>query len=326
MQKILKVPVRRMPREAINEPLYRVQARKKFDANIRIKIPVHCSGLLFDDLFLIVEKIEDQYNSYKKGSYFEQINRNSGTFVEVDDVAIALLRKSMEIAAFFEGSYDISIMPLLRQWGFYDAEKSRTIPKEEDLQEALKKVDFRNIEIRNNSVRIPKEQELLTASFIKAYAVDQVMKKLKQEGVTDAVVNAGNSTIAGLNDQSHLSWDINISDPDLREHLLFTLKLSNTSFSTSAQKEGSIKIGERTYGHILNPKTGFPATNKQVGVVSENCVEGDMLSTALMTADSKKWTEIMPEINKKWNVSGYMIDQSRTIFFSENFKEEIHLI
>lgn len=312
-----------MHREQNKSQQYHAQVRFLFHATVKIKIPVAYSILLLDDLFSIMESVDYQYNSYRKDSYFDLINRSAGSFVEVDDVTIFLLKKIKEVASFFDGLYDISIMPLLRLWGFYQSGENRRLPSEEELQAALQKIDFRKIELEGNKVRIQKGQELTTGSFLKAFAVDRVVKELKRAGVSDALINAGGSTIRYLNDESHPFWDIRVYDPDVREQLLFGLKLSNGCFSTSAQKETRIVIDGKEYGHILNPKTGFPAANKQVGIVGKNAFEGDMLSTALMNVPSEQWKPLLKQLDERWGVSGFVIDENRKITFSDNFNENM---
>ena len=73
--------------------LYKVQTRFLFHSDIKLKIPVEFDDIVFDDLYSILEEVNEKYNSYSKNSYISKINKNSGRFVEVNDETIEILEK-----------------------------------------------------------------------------------------------------------------------------------------------------------------------------------------------------------------------------------------
>ena len=104
--------------------LYKVQTRFLFHSDIKLKIPVEFDDIVFDDLYSILEEVNEKYNSYSKNSYISKINKNSGRFVEVNDETIEILEKIIYYSDKLNGEYDITIMPLIKLWGFY-----KKIPK-----------------------------------------------------------------------------------------------------------------------------------------------------------------------------------------------------
>lgn len=305
--------------------LYKVQERWMFHARIRIKIPVTCNESLFNDLYALLEQIDKTYNSYNKDSYISRINQCAGSFVEVDNETVFILQTVKTLADYFDGVYDITLMPLIRLWGFYDKAIQR-IPSQEAINRTLQLVDYRKIEIEGNSVRIGKGQELITGSFIKAYAVDQLTEKLKSEGITDAIINAGGSTIMCITDETHPYWQINVQDPEDEQLTLYKLHLSNGCFSTSSQSIGFIEVDGKKYGHILNAKTGYPTPNKQTGIISEQCFIGDILSTAFLNTDAELFIEKLSLISSQYKVEGFLIDAENKVAYGKKFKERIRLI
>ena len=99
--------------------MYKVQVRFLFHSDIKIKIPEIYDDSVFDDLFGILEEVNKRYNSYSENSYIDKINKNSGHFVKVDIETVEILRKVIHLSKIIGGEYDITIMPLIRLWGFY---------------------------------------------------------------------------------------------------------------------------------------------------------------------------------------------------------------
>lgn len=297
--------------------LYKAQTRFLFYAHIKVKISAFYEDDIFDELFSVLETIDKKYNSFQADSYFDQINKHSGSYVDVDDETIRILKKVIALSHFFDGKYDITIMPLIRLWGFYKNAQSR-IPSREEIEDAKLLVDYKSIEIDQNKVRIAKNQEIITGSFIKAYAVDQLVSKMQEIGISDAIVNAGGSTIRAITNNSHPMWEVVIRDPE-SEAQLFKLDISNQCYSTSSQTKTFVDIDGSKYGHILNPKTGFPSKVKQISIVSDDCMIGDILSTALFNETADSFIEKMNVLSQCYNIEGFMIDEDNQVISTNGF-------
>jgi len=295
--------------------LYKAQTRFLFHAHIKIKISAFFDDSIFDELFSVLEETDKKYNSYQAGSYIDLINKHAGEFVEVDDETIRILKQVIHLSGFFDGAYDITIMPLIRLWGFYKDEQ-RQIPTSQEIAEIRHSVDYKRIEIKGNSVRIGKEQEIITGSFIKAYAVDKLIERIKEKGINDAIINAGGSTIAAITNEAHPFWQIMVRNPD-SEALLFKLNIANQCYSTSSQSTTFIEIDGKRYGHILNPKTGFPSGNKQIGIISDSCMLGDIISTGLFNETAQGFLEKIELLSEHYNIEGFIIDDSNNITYTK---------
>lgn len=303
-----------------NGLVYKVQTRWLFHAHIKLKIPVFCDEALFDEFYSILEEVDRKYNSYREDSYFDRINKDAGNFVEVDQETISILKQVIFFSEFFDGEYDITIMPLIRLWGFYKDDQQK-LPSNDEIREVREKVDYRKIEIEGDRVRIAKGQEIITGSFIKAYAVDRLVEKMRSLGITDAIINAGGSTIMAVNNNIHPYWSIDVTNPEREKKHLFNLRLSNDCFSTSAQSKMFVDIDNKRYGHILSPRNGYPSENRQVGVITENCFIGDIISTGLFNQSVESFNEKITKLSQYYPVSGFLMDKDGKIVFSSNFEE-----
>ena len=313
--------------------MYKVQVRFLFHSDIKIKIPEIYDDSVFDDLFGILEEVNKRYNSYSENSYIDKINKNSGHFVKVDIETVEILRKVIHLSKIIGGEYDITIMPLIRLWGFY--KKNPVLPCFEKIKKVKRLVDYKKIIIdkKRNRVKIGKNQEIITGSFIKAYAIEKMVEEMKKIGIKDAIVNAGGSSIIAIDE-----WGIIAENPEDEKEVLrnvngmptritkykysgngnndlFEIKIKNMSYSTSNQKNTYLIIDNEKYGHIISPKTGFPSQNKQVGVITENAFFGDIISTGLYNQTPEGFYEIMEKLSCEMEISGFLIDKSGKIHY-----------
>ena len=301
----------------MDEFLYKVQTRFLFHSSIRIKIPAICSEEQMDSLFGLLESVDKRYSSYQAGSFFDRINKNAGSFVTVDDETVRILRQAKKLSGFFDGRYAITVMPLVRLWGFYKDDVKR-VPSEDELAQVLPLVNDGMIDIDGNRVRIAEGQEIVTGSFIKAYAVDRLVEKMREMKITDAIVNAGGSTMAAVNNAAHPSWQVGVDVPGTDDPL-FVTDIANGVYSTSAQGDSFVEIGGKRYGHILNPQTGYPSSNKMVGVVTESAMLGDMVSTGLFNESAAGFLEKMQLLQKDFSIEGFLMDEAGNITRSAGF-------
>lgn len=320
------------------ERKYKVQTRFLFHTNIKIKIPDSFESKVFDELFEILEDVNKNYNSYSKNSYIDKINKNNGKFVQVNEETVNLLEKVVHFSEIMNGEYDITIMPLIKLWGFYK-ENSDKIPENLEIKKIKKLVDYKKIIIdkKNLKVKIDKNQEIITGSFIKAYAIDKAIQKMKELKIDDAIINAGGSSIVAIN-----KWGIIVENPEPEKKLLkddekvlkitkekyeendeyndlFEIEIKDLAYSTSNQANTFLEIDGKKYGHIISPKTGFPAKNKQIGIITENAFFGDMISTGLYNQSSENFYKIIGKLSKEIKIEGYLIDENGEIHYTDGF-------
>ena len=322
---------------------YKVQTRFLFHTNIKIKIPDSFENKVFDELFEILEDVNKNYNSYSKNSYIDKINKNNGKFVQVNEETVNLLEKVVHFSEIMNGEYDITIMPLIKLWGFYK-ENSDKIPENLEIKKIKKLVDYKKIIIdkKNLKVKIDKNQEIITGSFIKAYVIDKAIQKMKELKIDDAIINAGGSSIVAIN-----GWGIIVENPEPEKKLLknddgkilkitkekyegndeyndlFEIEIKDLTYSTSNQVNTFLEIDGEKYGHIISPKTGFPAKNKQIGIITENAFFGDMISTGLYNQTPKNFHEIIKKLSKEIKIEGYLIDENGEIHYTDGFLEYV---
>lgn len=339
---------------------YKVQTRRLFHCAVKIKLPASCPDRIFDDCFNIMADISQKYNAHDATSYFYALNQHSGNAVTLDETSIHLLNILKAVAEASQGAYDFTIMPLLRLWGFYPdsphspshdqsqkqpydsphdsvhntvhntvldsaansaSSSSLKPPTPTQIKQILPLVDYRKVQINGLQATLAPDQEMATGSFIKSFAVDQVMFYLKQQGISDALVNAGGSTISCLNNEAHPYWTIAFAAGEGESAQDFQVKLSNQSFSLSTVFHNFILLDQVKYGHILSPETGQPSPHAISAVISDLAFYSDVFSTALFAQQQSKMPSTLQSLNQLFPFDYFILDAERDIQMSHRFRE-----
>jgi len=245
--------------------------------------------IVFDE----AERLEGLLSKYKEGS--EVYNLNQKGKLRVSTETFYAIKQAKEYTLKTDGAFDITVGPLLELWGFNS--RNFSIPDKNKIQAALKSVgsDKISLDPMKNLVEFKKPGVKIDLGAIaKGYALDSIAVKLKENGIKDCLVNAGGQVLA-LGDKFGKPWRISLKDPG-KEGLSQTLELKNQSASTSADYEQFFEKDGKRYGHIINPKTGYPVetgATKAFTVISESATEADALSTAIFVLGKDKKEELL---------------------------------
>lgn len=206
-----------------------------------------------------------------------------------------LISQALKYCGQTGGALDISIYPVLKQWGFTNSEYK--IPTQEELDKILKMVDYTQIKAENGYITLPKGFEIDLGAIAKGYTSDRVIKLMKENGVDSGIVNlGGNVQTLGRKPNGGL-WNVAIRNP-FDDSGLCTLQIENKAVITSGNYERYF-IGEDgvKYCHIIDSKNCKPVNNGIVSVtiIGENAVQCDALSTALFVMGKDKAIEFWKE-------------------------------
>ena len=199
---------------------------------------------------------------------------------DVSPETAALLQETLGLCARLEGALDISIYPVLRAWGFTTEEYR--VPDREELDALLEQVDYEKIALEGEHVTLAPGMEIDLGSVAKGYASRVLAARLRQEGVTSAILNlGGNVQTVGYKPDGSL-WRVAIQDP-FGNGNLGVLEVADMAVVTSGGYERYFEAEGETWWHILDPATGYPAKNGLVSVtvIGTDGLLCDALSTGL---------------------------------------------
>jgi thiamine biosynthesis lipoprotein len=179
-------------------------------------------------------------------------------------------------------------------WGFGKKPITR-VPPENEITRIMSHIGFEYLEITDKSALI-KHKEGLTldlASIAKGYGVDQIAQILRENRLTDFLVEIGGEVVASGHRLDGDNWKVGINRPQPTAALnavYKVLKLSNKALATSGDYRNFFELDGVRYSHVLDPRTGFPVSNGvvSVSIIAGNCTLADGLATAIMVMGPEK--------------------------------------
>ncbi|HAG68823.1 MAG TPA: thiamine biosynthesis protein ApbE [Lachnospiraceae bacterium] len=252
----------------------------------------------------LVLKYEDVLSRTKKTSDIYRINHSAGRPVTVSETTLELIRKGIEYSELSNGMFDITIAPVIELWGF-GTDEMNGIPDKAALKEALSHVSFRNILLDEEALTVQladPASKLDLGAIAKGYIADRVKERLKESGVTGAVIDLGGNILTLGSKPGGKPFNVAIKAPftdtssyymgrELPEDsIAASVEITDRSVVTSGIYERYRLVDGVMYHHILDPRTGFPVDNTLASatVISDTSLEGDCLSTVCLLLGRKQ--------------------------------------
>lgn len=230
-----------------------------------------------------VGRFEARFSRFKPDSVISRINSAAGgAWVEVDEETEHMLNLAGDLHQRTNGVVDASVLPLLRTWNWKQARER--LPGKDEVKAALELCGWRKIERRPGAVRLPKAgMGLDLGGFGKEYAVDHVARLARERGVSDALIDFGRDIFAMGGNGDHPFWHVGIEDGNHPGTCWGGLAVSDRAVCSSGDYHRHFTHGGIRYGHILDPRTGWPVANgmRAVTVVAPSCIEAGAYSTAV---------------------------------------------
>ncbi len=235
----------------------------------------------------LVDHLEAQLSVFRDTSEITQINsRAADESVAVEPGLFALLELAVRLWRDTGGAYDITAGALSRAWGF--TRRAASVPTSQALAAALESVGSQYLQLNpdEHSVRLLKRDvEINLGSIGKGYALDRCAELLSERGIGDYLLHGGNSSVlargARGGDAPEAGWTVGIRDPLHPARRLGQLRLRDRAVATSGSGTQFFEYQGHRYGHILDPRSGWPAEGSaSVSVLAPTAAEADALSTA----------------------------------------------
>ena len=234
-----------------------------------------------------VARLEARYSRYRDDSLLSNINRVAahGGSLTVDDETASLLNYAATCHTQSDGLFDITSGILRRAWRFASGE----LPDTAQIDALREHIGWHRIIWEAPLLSFPQAgMELDFGGVVKEYAVDRAATLCRDAGLIHGVVNLGGDIkIVGPRADGS-PWRIGIKHPRAREAVLETVELQAGALATSGDYERCIVFEGQRYGHILNPRTGWPVRKlAAVSVVADFCViAGSASSIAMLKEDA----------------------------------------
>jgi thiamine biosynthesis lipoprotein len=231
-----------------------------------------------------IDRLEGELSVFREASTISQVNRcAAGEPVIVPRHLIDLLVDCQRVHRETGGAFDITTTPLSRCWGFLRREGR--LPDPAALEAARASVGFDAVHVSRDdgSVRFGRPGiELNLGAVGKGHALDRAGVGLRRSGAAHALLSAGRSSLLALGGRG-AGWHVDLVSPLMPGRTIAGLWLRNAALGTSGGGEQFVIADGRRYGHVIDPRTGWPATGVvSASVVASDAATADALSTAFL--------------------------------------------
>ena len=230
-----------------------------------------------------VRRVEDLLTTWRDSPLARLDAAEVGRSVKLDDELFGLLAGVFAWSARTSRAFDPTVLPLVRAW---DLRGAGRVPSSRKLAEALRATGverFRLDVAHRTAARLDALAGIEEGGWGKGYALDRAAEKLELGGTAarGALLDLGGQVIGRGRDAEGRDWSITVADPRRRDQPVVALRLSNASASTSGNSERGRVVEGRRIGHLLDPRTGEPASEfGSVTAVAPSALHSDILSTA----------------------------------------------
>ncbi len=267
--------------------------------------------------------LEDQFLSRRKDSAeIYQINSHAG---EAQGTAVSeplweILRKLLEVSERSGGAFDFTIGETVRLWDIdsYAAKEKEEVvlPSPDQIAESLANTGYEKLQFQNGRIMLPKGMQLDLGAAGKGIACDAVLAFLRsQSQVAGAIISVGGSILTYGKKPDGTLWNVGIVDPQNPSGHIGGLRLEGQwCVSTSGDYERYVEVEGKSYHHIIDPESGYPA---DAGLSSVTILTGDgMLSDALSTACFVLGYEESLELLQSFNAHGVFVDKQGNVMLT----------
>jgi thiamine biosynthesis lipoprotein len=253
-----------------------------------------------------IERVEQWLSAYRPDAVLYAINTYAAVeSVPVSPPVLAFLRRARELSTMTNGAFDLTVGPLLRIWGLGGGMMGGQIPTEAEIELARESVGMARVvhlDEDAGTVAFNRPGARLDPGAIgKGYALERAANLLRDVGIHRALLHGGTSTVCAIGS----GWKVALQHPTRADAHLAVAELNDASLSVSAVHGKTFHAQGRTFGHVIDPRTGHPVENTLLAaVVAPSATDTDALSTALLVLGAtgiSLLTERFPD------VAGYLV-------------------
>jgi thiamine biosynthesis lipoprotein len=276
-----------------------------------------------------IQRLEGLMTTWRDDSEVSRINAAAGkSAVAVGPETLSVIEKSVWMSQRSEGVFDITFEAMHGLWKF-DQDLEERIPPRPAVEAARKLIDFRKIKIDHDAHTVMLEKAGMRMSLggiAKGYAVDAAASVLRAEGVDAFLVQAGGDLFVRGKKPDGSRFRVGVRDPRGKDSTDYfaLLEVEDHAFSTAGDYErGFVKDGRR-YHHIIDPRTGYPATaSRSVTIWAGDAFTADAIDDAVFILGPEKGLALVESLD---DVGAVIVDEHNKVWVSRRLKDKLHMI
>lgn len=230
-----------------------------------------------------LSSFEAKFSRYRPDSVISQINAAAGGgWTKIDSETEHLLSLAEDLYRRTDGILDAAMLPLQQVWDWKKAHEK--LPEQAEVKAALALCGWNKVERRAGVVRLPREgMGLDLGGYGKEYAVDFLARMARDAGIRDALIDLGRDIFAIGGNGVQPFWHVGIEDGCKPGSCWGGLAVTDLAVCSSGDYARHFTHDGVRYGHILDPRTGWPVANgmRAATVIAPSCLEAGIYSTAV---------------------------------------------
>lgn len=247
------------------------------------------TGQLKQDIDQLLVEINQEMSTYIKDSELSLFNQaEPNQWLPVAPAVVKVVSAGLKLSEDSDGAFDMTVGPLVNLWHFGPDPGKKTLPADEKIEAARKKVGYHHIQVQESPAALKKlipDVYVDLSAIAKGYGVDAVAELIESRGIENYLVEIGGEMRARGVNQRGEAWKVGIEKPVSETRVVQKIvPLSNLSMATSGNYRNYFEVDGVSYSHTIDPRTGRPATHglASVTVVGETCMNCDAIATCLM--------------------------------------------
>lgn len=261
----------------------------RFDITIVAKDSLSAEANI-DTVIAEVTRIENLISDWRSFTQIAQVNQNAGVKpIKVAKEVFELTERAIHLSEITNGAFDISFAAMDRIWKFDGSMKA--MPSPADIKKSVEKVGYKNIILdkENSTIFLKlKGMKIGFGALGEGYAADRCRQMMLAKGIKAGIVNGSGDMNTWGKQPDGSPWNIGITDPKRFGQLLAVVPLAHGAVVTSGSYEKFVVFNGKRYAHIINPKTGYPATGlSSVTIFGPSAEMANGLSTSIMVMGKK---------------------------------------
>lgn len=249
-------------------------------------------------------------------SQFNQMPANSE--MNISEALFFVLNLAQSISHKTDGSFDVTVGPLVNLWGFGPDGRVIRAPAETEVAILKQRIGFEKLLLKADPARAIKTANLYVdlSAIAKGYGVDVLADIMNKHHIDNFLVEIGGELRAQGTKPGNQDWKVAVESPVSGERKVQkVLSISNTGIATSGDYRNYFEENGIRYSHTINPETGKPITHKlaSVTVLMATCAEADAMATAFMVMGE----EHAYDFAVKHNIDAFFIVKSDLDFFEK---------
>jgi thiamine biosynthesis lipoprotein len=284
---------------------------------------------MFAKAFAEIRRLEGLMTTWRDDSEVSRINAAAGTgAVTVGPETLAVIEKSVWMSERSEGVFDITFEAMHGLWKF-DEDLEERVPPRAAVEAARQLIDFRKIKIDHDARTVMLEKRGMRMSLggiAKGYAVDAAARVLRAEGLQAFMVQAGGDLFVQGKKPDGSRFRVGVRDPrgkDANDYFAL-LEVEDHAFSTAGDYERGFVKGGRRYHHIIDPRTGFPATaSRSVTIWAGDAFTADAIDDAVFILGPEKGLKLVDSLP---DAGAVIVDEHNKVWISDRLKDKLHVL